>query len=68
MKYCRGCDTIETCGIVDHELEEIEMCPCAICLIKGVCDKMCEIYMAFLMMVTDRLVKEQRVILAGRRE
>ncbi len=58
LKYCQGCDTIDICGIINYE--EVDECPCGICLVKGICNTMCNGYIRFLRMFTDRYLKIQQ--------
>ena len=45
-KACKGCRTIDRCGM--NPVYEcgtcIKICPCVKCLVKGICKKPCEIY------------------------
>lgn len=47
---CRGCLSLESCGIPEWHLdEEIERCPCRICLVKMTCyTSICKDYSDFI--------------------
>ena len=64
MINCRGCYTFNECGIVNRE--DADECPCGICLIKVICDKMCSHYSTFLLAVIDILLEEQQVFDASK--
>ncbi len=58
-KGCKGCDTIDICGIIIYE--EVDECPCGICLVKGICNTMCDDYTRLLIMVANRFLKIQPI-------
>lgn len=46
---CFGCDSYSSCGIPEHHLvEEIAKCPCTRCLVKMVCEGICDDYRKFM--------------------
>ncbi len=59
MKHCKGCYTLDDCGIVDRK--DADECPCGTCLIKMICDKMCSYYSTFLLAAIDRILAEQQI-------
>jgi hypothetical protein len=38
MRYCKGCYRRKYCFYIKHK----DNCPCAICLVKGICSEMCD--------------------------
>jgi hypothetical protein len=43
MEYCKGCSTKEICYAYGTE-NEAKICPCAICIVKTMCNLSCNAY------------------------
>ena len=39
-KGCKGCSLIESC-LVKYDTDLVSKCPCSICLVKMICERMC---------------------------
>jgi hypothetical protein len=50
MKNCKGCCIRKECLYIKHS----KVCPCAICLIKMVCDASCNLHIDFQIQVEQQ--------------
>ncbi len=53
---CKGCNTTDTC----EYMEDDDICPCQQCIIKVICDMMCDDYLKFAGLTTVFNVLDSR--------
>ena len=45
---CKGCGSLQPNGSCAYYIQSLEQCPCALCLIKGICGSDCSEFISFL--------------------
>ncbi len=57
MEGCKGCLNCDDICICRFEMYDASLCPCQICLIKGICIEICEEYNKFRKKDDEQILK-----------